>query len=243
MFTPNDTVIVPGLAKPLPQTGTWGAQTRFPNGLPKPCLLAAVPCVRVVYNVPEAKVTCEWLLGYLVAAEPQPDGTIKHALHKVVLDENADAARYTLRKSWSSGEHSPKPVDEHAPVYPVAAQSAGIDGVVVVRIVIGPDGSVVSASGISGPKMLQGPAIDAVRQWKFDPPRVGSQSTSYRLDEYFSYNRGRPVYGNGDSSGRIVIPNADPHYAPGYKSVTTSGTEWETCSAVNCTNAAPPVPK
>jgi len=244
MFTPNDLVSVPTLGKPLPLTGTWGAQTHFPNGYPAPCTRAAVPCIKVIYNLPEAKITCEWTLGYLVAVEPQPDGTIKHAVHEIVLDENADAAHYTMRKAWSRGDTRPRPVVTKSPDYPLIAADANTGGVVAVRLVIGPDGSVANAAIIGGPKLLQPAVLEAVRQWKFDPPRVGSQSTDYRIDEYFGFNNGRPDFSDAmDPSGKVMMQNGDPHFEPGFTSQGTSGEQWESCTAVTCVHATPPAPQ
>jgi TonB family protein len=245
MFTPNDLVSVPGVGKPLAMTGTWGAQTRFPSGVPHACALARVPCIKVIYNVPEDKIMCEWLIGYLVAVETQPDGSIKHAVHQVVLDENDAAARYTVRKAWSRGESRPKPVFSKAPVYPAIAQAAGIEGVVQVRMVVGPDGSVISAAPIGGPKMLQETTVEAVRQWKFDPPVIGAQPTSYRIDQYFTYNHGRPDFSSDmDPSGKVMNQNSDPHFAPGFSSSGAASGQWESCTAATgCVNAAPPTPQ
>jgi len=241
MFTPNDLVNVPALGKPLPLTGTWGAQTRFPNGYPAPCARAAVPCIKVIYNLPEAKITCEWTLGYLVAVEPQPDGTIKHAVHEIVLDENADAAHYTMRKSWSRGDTRPHAIVTKSPIYPAIAAAANIGGVVAVRLVIGPDGSVVNAAAIGGSSLLQPAVLEAVRQWKFDPPHVGSQPTSYRVDEYFGFNNGHPDFSDAmDPSGKVMMQNSDPHMEPGFTSQGTSGEQWESCTAVTCVHATPP---
>jgi TonB family protein len=243
MFTPNDLVNVPALGKPLPLTGTWGAQTRFPGGEPKRCVLAAMPCIKVIYTIPAAKITCEWLLGYFVAVEPQPDGVIQHAVHEVVLDENADAAHYTMRKAWSAGDVQPRPVVAKSPVYPTIAMGAHIGGVVSVRLVISPDGSVLSASPLDGPKLLQEAALTAVRQWKFAPPQIGSQPTSFRMVEYFTFNSGHPDFAREmDPSGKVVLQNGDPHYAPGFSSVGTSGEQWQSCTAVDCTQVSPPTP-
>jgi peptidyl-prolyl cis-trans isomerase A (cyclophilin A) len=55
------------------------------------------------------------------------------------------------------------------PAYPIAAKSAGVSGTVVLGAVIGGDGSVEELKVISGPAELQQAALDAVRQWKYQP--------------------------------------------------------------------------
>jgi protein TonB len=55
------------------------------------------------------------------------------------------------------------------PVYPPLARQARISGTVVLRAVIGKDGSIQNLSLVSGHPMLAPAAIDAVKQWKYKP--------------------------------------------------------------------------
>lgn len=55
-----------------------------------------------------------------------------------------------------------------APVYPPDAQAAGIEGVVILDIVIGEDGSVIETSVLRSIAELDQAAIDAVSQWQFE---------------------------------------------------------------------------
>ncbi len=55
------------------------------------------------------------------------------------------------------------------PVYPPEARSAHITGLVVVRIVIDKNGGVLNADYVSGPPMLVPAAIEAIKQWKYQP--------------------------------------------------------------------------
>jgi len=55
------------------------------------------------------------------------------------------------------------------PVYPEAARVAGTEGLVVLDVVIAPDGSVKSLHPLSGPDLLAQSATEAVRGWKFEP--------------------------------------------------------------------------
>jgi TonB family protein len=65
------------------------------------------------------------------------------------------------------------PISTLSPNYPAQAQSAGIEGVVVLDLVIGTDGRVQDADVIMGqvPVLAQA-ALDAVRQWRFEPTLV-----------------------------------------------------------------------
>jgi protein TonB len=58
------------------------------------------------------------------------------------------------------------------PVYPAIAKSAHVNGEVVVKIMIGKDGSVRNLVIEKGPAMLRGAVLEAVRQWKYKPYKV-----------------------------------------------------------------------
>jgi TonB family protein len=56
-----------------------------------------------------------------------------------------------------------------APVYPAIAQSARVQGVVIVDVLLGPDGKVQDASILRSIPLLDQSALDAVKQWEFTP--------------------------------------------------------------------------
>jgi protein TonB len=55
------------------------------------------------------------------------------------------------------------------PEYPLAARQARVQGSVVVLAAVGPDGRIKSARALSGPPLLQGPAVASVKQWIYKP--------------------------------------------------------------------------
>jgi TonB family protein len=55
------------------------------------------------------------------------------------------------------------------PVYPPDAKKAHIQGKVLLNAVIGKEGHVEHLEVVSGPKELQSPSLDAVRQWVYKP--------------------------------------------------------------------------
>ena len=56
-----------------------------------------------------------------------------------------------------------------APIYPPIAQSATVQGVVILEVLIGPDGKVLDARVLRSIPLLDQAALDAVRQWEFTP--------------------------------------------------------------------------
>ena len=55
------------------------------------------------------------------------------------------------------------------PVYPPIAQSARVQGVVIIEATIGPNGKVQDARVLRSIPLLDQAALDAVRQWEFTP--------------------------------------------------------------------------
>ena len=58
---------------------------------------------------------------------------------------------------------------EVAPVYPPIAQSARIQGIVIIEARVEPDGHVSNARVVEGIPLLDQEAIDAAVQWEFTP--------------------------------------------------------------------------
>src|SRR6187200_1236370 len=56
-----------------------------------------------------------------------------------------------------------------APVYPPIAQSARVQGVVIIEATIGPNGKVQDARVLRSIPLLDQAALDAVKQWEFTP--------------------------------------------------------------------------
>ncbi len=53
------------------------------------------------------------------------------------------------------------------PAFPSEARNQGVSGTVAVRVVVGPDGDVLSARAVAGPEALRTAAVAAVRSWEF----------------------------------------------------------------------------
>jgi TonB family protein len=58
------------------------------------------------------------------------------------------------------------------PEYPEAARAANLQGVVVLDVIIGPDGSVRTVKAVNGPEIFRQPAADALRWWRFQPYQI-----------------------------------------------------------------------
>ncbi|HEX6178267.1 MAG TPA: TonB family protein [Thermoanaerobaculia bacterium] len=65
---------------------------------------------------------------------------------------------------------APNLVHRVEPVYPAEARAAFISGIVIIEVLIDATGNVADATVLKGlPHGLDQAAVDAVRQWKFEP--------------------------------------------------------------------------
>ena len=97
------------------------------------------------------------LIGDLVAGDPLPP----------------PVAREPLRVGGSISR--PERIRYVAPVYPPIARAANVEGVVIVKAVLGADGRVREARILRSIRLLDAAAIAAVEQWKFTPTLLNGQ--------------------------------------------------------------------
>jgi periplasmic protein TonB len=69
----------------------------------------------------------------------------------------------------------PTKIKEVAPVYPEIARAARVQGTVILEAVIGEDGRIRDVRVLRSIPLLDGAAIDAVRQWRFTPTRLNGE--------------------------------------------------------------------
>lgn len=63
----------------------------------------------------------------------------------------------------------PKKIRDVRPVYPQIAQTAKVQGIVIIEAIIGKDGNVRDAKVLRSVPLLDQAALEAVRQWRFTP--------------------------------------------------------------------------
>jgi periplasmic protein TonB len=63
----------------------------------------------------------------------------------------------------------PTKVHDVAPVYPALAQTARVQGMVIIEATVGVDGQVVGARILKSTPLLDEAALAAVRQWRYSP--------------------------------------------------------------------------
>ncbi len=83
----------------------------------------------------------------------------------------------------------PKLVSSVLPIYPQIAQTAGVQGDVIVQVSIDKRGNVSAARVISGPVMLRKSALDAVQQWKYEPSILDGQAVAAQMTVRIVFHR------------------------------------------------------
>ncbi len=84
-----------------------------------------------------------------------------------------------------------KIVKKIAPVYPPEALAQGVQGTVKLHVTIQKDGSVKVMDVISGDPLLSPAALNAVRQWRYEPGRVKGKPVDVdtSIDVNFNLNQ------------------------------------------------------
>jgi protein TonB len=70
----------------------------------------------------------------------------------------------------------PKKIKDVPPLYPPLATSARVQGVVIMEVTIQPDGRVADVRVLRSIPLLDQAAVDAVRQWEFEPTHLNGKA-------------------------------------------------------------------
>jgi periplasmic protein TonB len=84
-------------------------------------------------------------------------------------------AQTTKRLRVDGKTQRSKLIHEVRPEYPQEAKNNRIEGIVHLKATIGTDGSVIELETDSGHPLLAKAAIDAVRQWKYQPTYLNGE--------------------------------------------------------------------
>ncbi len=141
-----------------------GATTVSPGEAPTPAVASDRDVLAYVRLKPGA-------IGYVSASAPV-DGVKVLSLGR----GGETTARASSMEPLPVGGtiQAPARLVEVRPSYPPAARDARITGTVKMLIVIGPTGSVDRATVVESVPMLDGAALRAVKQWKFEPTKVNN---------------------------------------------------------------------
>jgi protein TonB len=82
-------------------------------------------------------------------------------------------------------------VNRITPIYPPLARQTRISGTVRLHAIISKDGSIQQLEVMSGHPLLQQAALDAVRQWRYQPTLLNGEPVEVdtTIDVIFSLNQ------------------------------------------------------
>lgn len=144
--------------------------------------------VRLVVLEPERRIQLHLATGSFTEAFLSPEGVIawERALAALVAERGGDRGLFLALHGTKADSVPPAPLDTaqildltaqpHPEAvyraqaeYPQLAREAGVDGTVLVDALIRRDGTVEKANVVKSIPMLDGAALEAVRQWRFRP--------------------------------------------------------------------------
>jgi TonB family protein len=118
-------------------------------------------------------------------AAPAGDSASTGALSGIVSDSVATPEAPKIQQEGpvkvGGNVKEPRLVSRVMPEYPVVAKQAGIQGDVVVQTTIDAKGNVVDMKAVSGPALLRGPALAALRRWKYEPSTLNGQPIAVQM--------------------------------------------------------------
>jgi protein TonB len=77
----------------------------------------------------------------------------------------------------SSGTVAGMAISRPDPIYPPIAKAAHVQGAVILHAIISKQGTIENLQVVSGPPMLTGSAMDAVRRWRYKPYLLNGEPT------------------------------------------------------------------
>jgi periplasmic protein TonB len=81
-------------------------------------------------------------------------------------------------------------ISQPKPLYPPIAKAAHVSGQVVLHAIISKQGTITQLTAISGPEMLKGAALDAVRTWRYKPYILNNEPTEVETTITVNFNFG-----------------------------------------------------
>ncbi len=106
------------------------------------------------------------------------------------------------------------PISHPKPLYPAKAIQENIEGVVVLRVIIGTDGAIKKVETVTGQPLLAQAAMDAVRQWTYQPTIVNGEpvevdtqvTVGYKLPPSAPCVLGEPVVSDEGRTLLLTVP-------------------------------------
>ena len=162
----------------------WVYEPMIIDGVPKPVVFT----VTVQFKADKkAKPEVATASGVAVGVEGGVVGGVAGGAEAVVLKAAEKFAEGAVK--IEKDVRPPRYVKHVAPVYPEIARQSAVEGTVILSVRTGPDGKVENIMVLRSVPLLDQAAIDAVRQWVYEPvvvdgkavPAVFTQTVRFQL--------------------------------------------------------------
>jgi protein TonB len=122
------------------------------------------------------------LLGDAARLPPPPPEPIRRTQEKTI------PTAATRQIHVSAGVQAAKLITQVKPLYPALARQARVEGTVRLTAIIGRDGTIGNLQVISGHPLLTPAALEAVKQWRYQPTRLNDEPVEVitRIDVNFT---------------------------------------------------------
>jgi TonB family protein len=167
-------------------------------------------------------ILCMLSIAHALAAHAQDQSAPPDA-KPAASDAKTDASKPAPLKIGAN-VMAAKLTHQVPPVYPPIAKTAHIEGTVVLRAVIAKDGTVQDVSFVSGPPLLLRSAMDAVKQWTYQPTLLKGAPVAVEttLEVDFKLSAAAPSHPAahveaGAGAARPLQPKESPAIDPQYK--------------------------
>jgi protein TonB len=85
----------------------------------------------------------------------------------------------------------PKAIVQTHPQYPTLARQAHIQGQVQIDAILDEQGNVIDMRVVSGPPLLYQAALDALKQWRYEPTYLNDQPIAVEMIVMISFQLGQ----------------------------------------------------
>jgi protein TonB len=184
---------VPVVPPPMPRIHITETPIPATNAVTAPALQpAALPHFAQPNTGPAPMISSIDLTGGNANTAPLPigNGTSSSPSISVASGGPSRGNASTGPHAISTGVSQGLLLTEIRPVYPPIAIAAHQQGIVTVEAVISTSGRVESAHATSGPAMLQGSAVEAVRNARYRPFQLNGQPTEVAATFSIHFNLG-----------------------------------------------------
>jgi periplasmic protein TonB len=162
---PRVMLVPPGAADPMPVEITRPAPSGAPSKAGVP-----VPVLETVGSLLARTLSDLVPVAGPVAASEGPGAAAPGGTGASALPPPAETAPLPL---GTVVDEAPQVIFRIKPVYPPFALDAGLEGRVLLHVLVGTDGSVREIRVVEGSQIFTESAASAVGRWRFRPARVG----------------------------------------------------------------------